>query len=493
MRPELTAGPVSWLQALFPGYVAAPMATYHDEFWRWVWAITPASSPPPFIAIWPRGAGKSTAAELAVALLGAKGARRYALYVCETQTQADDHVANVGGLLEATRFTDAYPDVGARKVGKYGSSAGWRRNRLRTASGFTIDAIGLDTAARGVKLDEDRPDLIILDDLDHELDTPAATAKKITSLTRKLIPAGSTTTPPAILAVQNLILKDGIFARLADGRADFLAGRKVSGPYPAIRDITYEQRDDGTFTITGGTYTWPEGMGPAVCQADMDRMGLTAWLAEKNHIVDDPAGGMFDHLTYRHVAFADLPDLVRVVVWCDPAVTDTDQSDANGIQADGLGPDGTIYRLFSWERRASARTTLRTAITKAVELGADTVGVETDQGGDLWKSEYAHVAAELVAEGAVAERDVPRYREAKAGAGHGPKTARAGKMLSAYERGELVHVTGTHTTLERALRRFPLTKPLDLADAAYWSWHDLTARTPTTAVPTSIIKRSTWK
>jgi hypothetical protein len=30
-----------------------------------------------------------------------------------------------------------------------------------------------------------------------------------------------------------------------------------------------------------------------------------------------------------------------------------------------------------------------------------------------------------------------------------------------------------HNTLEKALRRFPLTKPFDLADAAYWSWADL--------------------
>ena len=28
-------------------------------------------------------------------------------------------------------------------------------------------------------------------------------------------------------------------------------------------------------------------------------------------------------------------------------------------------------------------------------------------------------------------------------------------------------------TLERALRRFPRTKPFDLVDAAFWAWHDL--------------------
>jgi hypothetical protein len=47
-------------------------------------------------------------------------------------------------------------------------------------------------------------------------------------------------------------------------------------------------------------------------------------------------------------------------------------------------------------------------------------------------------------------------------------------MLAAYERGKIVHVLGTRTLLERALRRFPLAKPFDLTDAGYWAWDDLT-------------------
>jgi hypothetical protein len=48
-----------------------------------------------------------------------------------------------------------------RELNKYGSSKGWRRNQIRTSDGFKVDAIGLDTAARGFKIDEDRPDFIV--------------------------------------------------------------------------------------------------------------------------------------------------------------------------------------------------------------------------------------------------------------------------------------------------------------------------------------------
>lgn len=452
-----------WLETVFPIYVARGFAPYHAEFWRWVWALRAGERARPFVGIWPRGFGKSTSVELACAALAAREARRYALYVGETQEQADDHVANVAGMLESRAFGLAYPKAATRKLGKYGHARGWRRNRLRTASSFTLDAIGLDTAARGVKLDEDRPDLLIFDDLDGKLDSPATTERKLTTLTHTLIPAGSDAA--AILAVQNLVIPDGLFARLADGRADFLADRIVSGPHPAVRNLTTEQRDGRTI-VTGGEPTWP-AMGLAVAQAQIDEMGITAYLAEKQHAVEAPAGGMFDHLTFRHCRWEEIPDLMRIVVWVDPAVTETDQSDSHAIQADGLAGDGVIYRLFSWEARTSPEESLRRAIAKAGELGAEAVGVETDQGGDTWLSVYREAAR------AMGATRVPPFRQAKAGAGHGPKAHRASKMLADYERGRIVHVTGTHETLERALRRFPKTKPFDLTDAAYWAWHDL--------------------
>src|SRR5690606_35246182 len=226
--------------------------------------------------------------------------------------------------------------------------------------------------------------------------------------------------------------------------------------------------------IVSGEPTWPEGMGLDRCQADLEDMGLTAFLAEKQHEVGDPPGGMFSHLTYRRIHWAELPELVRVVVWCDPAVTATDDSDCNGIIADGIAKDGTIYRLWAWEGRSTPEETLQRAILKAVELKAEAVGVETDQGGETWQSVYREALRRLQEAGRIPRGvRVPAFRSAKAGQGHGPKTHRASLMLADYEKGRIVHVIGTHQTLEAALNRFPKTKPFDLVDAAYWSWNDL--------------------
>lgn len=460
-----------WLLTLFPSWITADWAPHHEDLWEWAWNIRVGVAPDPFIALWSRGHAKSSSAEAAAVALGTRGGRRYLLYVSDTQSQADDHVANIGSRLESEEIATFYPDLARREVGKYGSSRGWRRNRLRTRAGFTIDALGLDVASRGLKLEEDRPDALVLDDIDTAGDTARETDNKMRSLSRNLLPALKP--EAAILAVQNLILEEGVFAKLIQG--ELLAGAQISGPIPAVRDLEVSQvpranaKGEVTmmWTITGGEALWPAGMDLAQCQALMDTYGLTAFLQENQHSLEPPAGGMFDHLIYEHCTREDVPPLVRTVVWVDPAVTDTDNSDSHGVQCDGLAGDGRIYRLFSWEQRATPVRAIQVALRTALEYGAASIGIETDQGGDTWKSVYKEACE---AEGIT---EPPRMKQAKAGAGHGAKAARAQKMLADYEHGKFVHVTGTHLTLERALRRFPRVKPFDLCDVAYWSWADL--------------------
>ncbi len=463
----------AWLAALFPIHVAAPFAPHHADYWDWLWELAPDVAPPPFIGVWPRGGGKSSSVELGIAALAARGRRSYGLYICESQAQADDHVSSVARLLESTAYATAYPQAAARGLGKFNNPLGWRQNRLRTASGFTLDAVGLDTAARGVKLERQRPDLIILDDIDSETDGEPAVQKKMLTLTTKLLPAGSS--DAAVLGVQNLVHRDSVFSRLVDGRADFLHDRIVSGPVPAIQDAAYEQVE-GRWAVVAGTPTW-SGQDLAICQAEIARFGLGGFRTECQHEVEKDDSGMFGHIEFRHVAATDVPDPVRSSVWVDPAVTDTDHSDSHGVQADGIAVDGTIYRLYSWEQRASPDEAIRRAIVKAVELGADCVGVETNQGGDTWRTVYDSAWKALVTDPdypqITATTHRPAFRSERAGVGEGSKAHRASQMLADYEQGRIVHMLGTHETLERALRRFPIRKPLDLVDAAYWSWRDV--------------------
>jgi hypothetical protein len=139
------------------------------------------------------------------------------------------------------------------------------------------------------------------------------------------------------------------------------------------------------------------------------------------------------------------------------------------------------------------------ALAMANVLGASKLGIETDYGGMTWESVYReaardlrahHMGAETVPEGSAAwstayvsalaqlsnrRLRMPEFAEDKASrVALGSKVARWKLMLADYERpGRIVHVLGTHTVLEDALRRVPEHKPFDLVDSAWWAWYAL--------------------
>lgn len=284
-----------WLARYFPMYVSSGFAERHHEFWRWVWdleaGVRPATVP---VLLWPRGGAKSTSVELGCAAIAARKTRKYVLYVSGKQSQADDHVGNVAQMLESKALGLDFSEITERKLNKFGSQLGWRRNRIRTASGFTIDALGLDVAARGAKLEEQRPDLIVFDDVDDTSDTIATVEKKITAITQKILPAEA---PEAgAIFVQNLVHYESVAARLAglaSKPADFLADREVSGPFPAVVGLKTEPVPGTTkHRIVGGTATW-EGQSLATCEQQINRWGLKAFLAEAQHERTPPEGQAF--------------------------------------------------------------------------------------------------------------------------------------------------------------------------------------------------------
>ena len=262
-----------------------PFAPRHVELWEWICALELGVPARAFVGIWPRGGGKSTSIEVGIAHVARKRTRSYGLYVSETQLQADTHVQNVGRILETVGIE--------RQVTKYGQARSWRRNRL-IAEGFALDAYGLDAASRGAKIDELRPDLIVIDDVDGEHDSPLTISKKISTITLALLPTGATSL--AVAALQNLPNRNGVFAQLADGRAEFLMNRIVSGPHKAIEGLKVEREEQASgptlWRIVAGEPTW-RGQSREDCERRINESGLQAFLSESQHEANRQSG-MFD-------------------------------------------------------------------------------------------------------------------------------------------------------------------------------------------------------
>lgn len=304
-----------WVTTHFPRAASYPFAPRHEKLWEWFDALAPGVQPRARVDVWPRGGGKSTTSELGVVRIGSKLSRRFVLYVSGTQEQANKHVRDIGGRMEELGMD--------RLLGKYGASKGWRRDELRAANGFSVAAYGLDTAGRGVKMDERRPDLMVFDDVDNREDTKETVAKKIRSITTSILPSGSTDC--AYLFLQNLIHSEGVFAQLVDNRADFLLDREVAGVEPAAYGLTYEIEEQGPdepnrYRVTGGLPTW-EGQSLAVIQSQINTWGLEAFLRESQHEVELGTGTFFDTRQIKYCELSEVPEGLRYCRAWDLAAT----------------------------------------------------------------------------------------------------------------------------------------------------------------------------
>lgn len=368
-----------WLKGWFPAAVRAAFSTRHVRLWDWFDALTPGKKPRPRVEIWPRGGGKSSTAELGVVRVGEKGTRSFAVYVSATQGQANKHVQAI-----AARF--AILGRG-RAVNGYGNSLGWRMDLLRVDTGFNVLALGLDAAGRGVKLEDVRPDLFVLDDVDGRHDTELTVQKKIETITDSILPAGAA--DAAVLFVQNRIHSGSIATKLAEGMADFLLDREVFEE-PAVDGLEYEaeERDDGTrcYRITGGVATW-EGQPLDTCERQFNEWGRAAFLREAQHLTDESEDGLWQRardIDPFRVKKADLPEFFLIVVGIDPNATEG--GDEAGIMAGGFAKiNGEVHGYLLEDSSVSGgpKAWAQEAVATFDRWDADEMVAESNNGGEM--------------------------------------------------------------------------------------------------------------
>jgi predicted phage terminase large subunit-like protein len=131
----------------------------------------------------------------------------------------------------------------------------------------------------------------------------------------------------------------------------------------------------------------------------------------------------------------EAPRLKRVVVGVDPAVTNTEDSDATGIIVAGVGDDGDFYVFADRTLKASPDGWAREAVIAFHSYSADSVIVESNQGGDLNEAVLRTI-----------EPDLPvRMVNARRG-----KQIRAEPIAALSEQGKF-HIVGSLEALEDEL------------------------------------------
>jgi hypothetical protein len=276
-----------WLHTMGPKTFTQPFSDAHVQFWEWFWDIVmkrkkglPLSEEEMvFLALLARGLGKSSMMEWATLMEGAILGQGYVLYISCTQDLAEQHLEAIRSRLEASEISRYYPGMANPKVGKFGQKFGWRQDTLITDSGWAIAAFGLDTGVRGGKQIDQRPSVIVLDDIDALHDTPQLVGKKIDVLARSIFPTGTSNT--IILGAQNLIHRNSIFNQIVTGNINLLARRRQTPVVPAIYDLQIERQGTRDI-IVGGTPAW-EGFDLKAAQKALDDSAYSAFMAEYQH------------------------------------------------------------------------------------------------------------------------------------------------------------------------------------------------------------------
>jgi phage terminase large subunit-like protein len=195
------------------------------------------------------------------------------------------------------------------------------------------------------------------------------------------------------------------------------------------------------------------------------RIGRQELYAE---MLEEAEGALWSTATLdkASIKHEDLPELARIVVALDPAVTANAESDMTGIVVAGIDINGISYVLGDYTDKLSPERWAAKAVELYHYYKADRIVAEVNQGGDLVK---------LTVSGE--DPKVP-YKAVRASRG---KYARAEPVSALYERGLVKHVSNPPdgfnlNELETQMRTW---EPLgrigspDRLDAMVWAITDL--------------------
>lgn len=229
-------------------------------------------------------------------------------------------------------------------------------------------------------------------------------------------------------------------------------------PTPLIR-ILHDRKD--CVVTTGSTFENAENLAESALELFKERyegtrLGRQELYAE---ILDEIEGALWTYAMIEDKRVREAPEMKRVVVGIDPAVTNNAQSDETGIVVCGLGLDERYYVLDDISGKMSADAWAKTAINAYYKHKASRIIAEVNNGGDLVERLIRTV-----------DKNVP-YSKVTASRG---KIVRAEPISALYEQERVSHV-GTFTKLEDQMCSYTGATGAspDRLDALVWAMTEL--------------------
>lgn len=396
-----------------------------------------------FIA--PRECGKSTWIFLILPMwAAAHGHVKFIAAFSDAASQAETHLMSFKNELETNEYLiQDYPALCKPKiVGSSGRAMASNSWRIIQSNDFIFDANGIDTNSLGKKVFGQRPDLIILDDIEkgekNYSEYQAGQQKNTVfddiapmNIYARMIFVGTTTMPNSVM---DQFRKFG--ENHDDPELQWVKDQNVNVHYyPAIMN-----NDDGSERSV-----WPE------------KWSLE-WLQSQRHLRDfaknymnRPVNTDGTFWVNEDIIIQEAEEYGNTIISIDPAVTKGKVSDYTGISVlsrgvDPLGQECIYIRHAEQVKMSPSELAERVAaLVDNYDVGV--LFVEVNQGGDLWKDVFKAIPI--------------KYRSKSQSVS---KQIRAGKALNFYQQGKVRHAS-RFPILEEQMWSFPKLSHEDVLDS----------------------------
>jgi phage terminase large subunit-like protein len=204
-------------------------------------------------------------------------------------------------------------------------------------------------------------------------------------------------------------------------------------------------------------------LAPRVMEQLMDRYAGTRLGRQEldAELLEDTQGALWQRKQIDGCRVQTVPELRRVVVAIDPAMSSNETSDETGIVAAGRGVDGFVYVLADWSCRGKPDEWAQRAILLYQEMRAHMIVAEVNAGGDMVERILRQMAPHILFKPVRALRN---------------KAVRALPVAALYEQGRVKHV-GSLSQLEDQMCRFAPagmgSESPDRVDALVWAVSEL--------------------
>lgn len=302
-----------------------------------------------------RGSGKSTIVTTAYpiwSILG-KQQKKFVIIFCQTKIQAKQHMMNLRTELENNEILKN--DLGPFKE----ESLEWGSQSLVFSKiNARITIASTEQSIRGLRHNQNRPDLLILDDIEDIASTKTRETRDKTYrwLKSEVIPAGDKNT--RLIMVGNLLHEDSLLMRVKEEIEDKKINGKFmffplldekdnclwKGKYPTKKDIILEKKK------IGNEISWKREFLLEIVP-DVDQVIHKEWISY-----------------YDEADFPEVKEIEDILISIDPAISKKESADYTAIIAGAVTIREGEYKLYILPNPVNKRLTFPETFNICKEL-----------------------------------------------------------------------------------------------------------------------------